>query len=264
MNLIDQHRKQATETDAYSPTIVDLHPDRPTARGLWPPTSPNNPVARLPADPTFEEITAAKGVVELHGEPHTIANGAIYVSGNIERRTQHETGLFGGCQYVDGQWQKGPGNPGWLIMDERYMAINVRNKGLVVFSSCSRATFCTSRLMFLADESITRFWNRECMHVCPIRFQSRRGPPVRCHWRLSSRRSWNGRAHPSNCQLFCQRTREESYLSIAFALYWLQCQSSPSKRTWRSCCASWCWLQNGIQGGMNQLTMFIAMALKPM
>ena len=119
-------------------TVVDLHPDRPAARGIWPPMSPEKPMIQLPADPTFTEIEAARGAVDLHAEPHAVANGTMYISGTIQRQTEHESGLFGACQYVNGVWQKGPKNPGWLIMDERYLAIDVKGKGLVVFSSCSR------------------------------------------------------------------------------------------------------------------------------
>lgn len=123
-----------------TPTIVDLHPDRPEARSIWPPHLPA-PLTRLPDDPTFEEITAAGGKVSKHNEAHTIAGNTAYISGQIKRQTPFETGLIGGSQWVDGMWRSGPGNPGWLVMDERYLMIDVKDKGLLVFSSCSRTFF---------------------------------------------------------------------------------------------------------------------------
>ena len=135
--------------------IVDLHPDRPIARGIKPPPF-DKIIARLPEDPTFEQITAAGGQVEKHGEAHTVNDGAIYISGEIPRVTEHEKGLIGGCQYVelaDGkfEWQDKPGEVRphnqadalhltfpQLILDERYLAIDVKGKGLVIASSCSR------------------------------------------------------------------------------------------------------------------------------
>lgn len=122
-------------------TSVDLHPDRPEARGIWPPNLPS-PIARLPDDPTFEEIEQAGGIVDRHAEAHTIANGTALVSGAIDRQTPFEFGLIGGCQWVDGSWQSGPSNPGWLVSDERYLLIDVKGKGLVVISSCSRKSAC--------------------------------------------------------------------------------------------------------------------------
>ena len=62
----------------------------------------------------------------------------MYVSGKIDRVTDFETGLIGGCQWMDGKWENAEDNPGRLIMDERYLAIDVRDRGLIVFSSCSR------------------------------------------------------------------------------------------------------------------------------
>lgn len=124
-------------TGNQSTIIVDVHPDRPEARGIWPPGG-QAPTGRLPADPTFDELKRAGAEVETHAEPHLVGNGTMFVSGQIARRTKFETGIVGGCQWVDGRWVKGIGNPGSLIMDERYLAVDVKDKGLVVFSSCSR------------------------------------------------------------------------------------------------------------------------------
>ncbi|KAF8332644.1 beta-lactamase-like protein [Cantharellus anzutake] len=118
-----------------NPLPVDLHPKRPIARGIAPAPS-FKPIARLPADPTLEEIKEAGGEPVLNAEGHAICDGQVWVSGEIQRVTDFETGLVGGIEWVDGSWQR---EPGQLVMDERYAVVDVRGKGLVIFSSCSHA-----------------------------------------------------------------------------------------------------------------------------
>jgi 7,8-dihydropterin-6-yl-methyl-4-(beta-D-ribofuranosyl)aminobenzene 5'-phosphate synthase len=59
-----------------------------------------------------------------------------FISGEIPRVTPYEKGLVGQvCRLTDdGGWTPDP-----LVLDERFLAILVRNKGLVVFSACSHA-----------------------------------------------------------------------------------------------------------------------------
>ena len=90
------------------PIPVDVHSDRHNGRGIAPPPT-YKVIARLPDDPKFDEITAAGGIVEPHREGHTVSNGAVYVSGEIPRLTEWETGLIGGVQWVDGKWVREPG-----------------------------------------------------------------------------------------------------------------------------------------------------------
>ena len=128
------------KTGTSKPIVVDVHPDRPVARGIWPPNKPERPLCRLPEDPTFAALGAAGAIVEKHATEHLVAGETIYVSGEIPRTTVFETGLIGACQLVDGKWDRSPGNPGWPIKDERFLAIDVQGLDLVIFSSCSRAS----------------------------------------------------------------------------------------------------------------------------
>jgi 7,8-dihydropterin-6-yl-methyl-4-(beta-D-ribofuranosyl)aminobenzene 5'-phosphate synthase len=58
-----------------------------------------------------------------------------YVSGEIPRVTPFETGLPGQHRRApDGSWE-----PDELIMDERFVAVNLAGKGLVVLTACSHA-----------------------------------------------------------------------------------------------------------------------------
>lgn len=100
---------------------IDLHPSRPTRRGIARPSNPE-PFCNLPADPTFEEIKAAGGKVDLHDEPHEIVVGSksgngdqgktgIGVSGEIKRVVDYEKGVVGGVR-----WEKdeSTGEEGWF------------------------------------------------------------------------------------------------------------------------------------------------------
>lgn len=129
---------------------IDLHPDRPIARGI----APRGPViARLPPDPTFTEIQERGGTVELHAEEHVVAGGTVYVSGEIPRITSFETGLLGAVRWF-GDEVKGEGawKPEEDLMDERYAAIDVAGKGLVIFSACSHAG-----IVNVTKDAVSRF-----------------------------------------------------------------------------------------------------------
>ena len=93
-----KHRSPSAPTSC----TIDLHPDRPIARGIAPPQV-GRVICRLPADPTFEEIRAAQGIVELHDEGHAVAGGTVWVSGEIPRVTPFEAGLAGGVRWFEGR-----------------------------------------------------------------------------------------------------------------------------------------------------------------
>jgi 7,8-dihydropterin-6-yl-methyl-4-(beta-D-ribofuranosyl)aminobenzene 5'-phosphate synthase len=101
------------ESDAS--TIVDVHPNRPVARGIAPPPS-GKVICQLPRDPTFEEIRAHGGTVEAHEEGHAVADGTVWVSGKIPRVTPFEAGLIGGMRFtpndsgdgISGGWSEEP------------------------------------------------------------------------------------------------------------------------------------------------------------
>jgi glyoxylase-like metal-dependent hydrolase (beta-lactamase superfamily II) len=75
---------------------VDLHPDRPIARGraclalrsyirltkllagIAPPPTYTTVIGRLPEDPTFEEVESRKGMVEKNSEGHLVAGGTVF------------------------------------------------------------------------------------------------------------------------------------------------------------------------------------------
>lgn len=96
-----------------SKCTVDVHPDRPIARGIAPGPGYDNVICALPPDPTFEAIEEVYGHVEMHAEGHGVAGDTVWVSGEIPRVTEYETGILGGMRWVEddipgrkGQWIK--------------------------------------------------------------------------------------------------------------------------------------------------------------
>lgn len=130
---------QENKKTEASPLVADLHPDRHEGRGVGktdPKTGIVAPVMRLGDDPTFAELEEAGATIEKHAEEHWIGNESMYVSGAIPRLTSYETGIPNAFRWnVDSkQWKREE-----HIMDERCLIINVRERGLVIFSSCSHA-----------------------------------------------------------------------------------------------------------------------------
>lgn len=121
--------------DAAKPpgVVVDLHPDRPDYRGM---TTPTGGVVSLEADPTFEAIEEAGGVVQKNDGVHAVLDGFFLVSGEIPRETPYELGIKGGMRFsrATGAWE-----PDEAIRDERMVMCNLKGKGLVVFTGCSHA-----------------------------------------------------------------------------------------------------------------------------
>jgi 7,8-dihydropterin-6-yl-methyl-4-(beta-D-ribofuranosyl)aminobenzene 5'-phosphate synthase len=86
--------------------------------------------------PSPEALTAAGADVVNASEERLLLDDCYYLSGEIPRVTSFENGR------PDHFSRKGPDKP-WepdpLLMDERYLAVSVRDKGLIVFSACSHA-----------------------------------------------------------------------------------------------------------------------------
>jgi hypothetical protein len=100
---------------------VDLHPSRPTYRGIQGPFGP----VSLEADPTFEEIEAAGGQVIKNDQPHTILEDHFLVSGEIPRVTPYEVGLARAIRFFpeSGKWESDE-----QIADERFLMCNVKGR----------------------------------------------------------------------------------------------------------------------------------------
>jgi 7,8-dihydropterin-6-yl-methyl-4-(beta-D-ribofuranosyl)aminobenzene 5'-phosphate synthase len=114
-----------------APPVVDVHPDRPDQRGGL---MADGSLVLLAPEPTLSALRDAGGQVDAQRHPHLIGGGSFYASGAIERRTPYETGLAAHYSIRDGKVEHDP-----LIMDERFVACEIRGRGVVVLSACSHA-----------------------------------------------------------------------------------------------------------------------------
>jgi 7,8-dihydropterin-6-yl-methyl-4-(beta-D-ribofuranosyl)aminobenzene 5'-phosphate synthase len=95
---------------------------------------PNGDVLPMEDVPSVAELTAHGARVVNTREPQSFLDNMFYVSGEIPRLTPYETGQpFHMAKTTDG-WEPDP----WIV-DERWAAVNVAGKGLVVFTGCSHA-----------------------------------------------------------------------------------------------------------------------------
>jgi 7,8-dihydropterin-6-yl-methyl-4-(beta-D-ribofuranosyl)aminobenzene 5'-phosphate synthase len=95
----------------------------------------------LPEEPSLDALASAGARVEQHGDDHLLADGLFLGSGAIERTTAYEAGLVGHHSFRFGAGAAGEdlvvADP--LIMDERFIAAEVRGRGVTVLSACSHA-----------------------------------------------------------------------------------------------------------------------------
>lgn len=86
--------------------------------------------------PSVDDLTALGAQVICTTQPQYFLDDMYFVSGEIPRVTPFERGLPGQVRKTaDGKsWE-----PDELIMDERWLAVHVEGKGLVVLSACSHA-----------------------------------------------------------------------------------------------------------------------------
>ena len=107
------------------------HPGMFVTRGV---RQPNGTVRRMDDVPSIADLTDFGAQVVVTTEPQQFLDGLFYVSGEIPRLTSFERGYPGQVRRTADGWE-----PDELLMDERWLAVNVANKGLIVFSACSHA-----------------------------------------------------------------------------------------------------------------------------
>lgn len=109
------------------------HPDMFRTRAM---KRPDGQMLIMEDVPGVEALSLHGADVVNTAEAQALFGGMAYVSGEIARVTPFERGL-------PGQHRRMADGQGWeldeLIMDERFVALNVKGKGLVVFTACSHA-----------------------------------------------------------------------------------------------------------------------------
>lgn len=110
-----------------------LHPGMFRQRALPLPGGSLLPITEIPSP---DELSAHGADPVITDQPADVLENMFHVSGDIPRVTSYEKGFPGHVRRTEdgSDWEPDP-----LIMDERYLAVNVADKGLVVFSACSHA-----------------------------------------------------------------------------------------------------------------------------
>lgn len=97
--------------------------------------SPDGSVLPLADVPSPEALEMAGAAVVNSYEPRLVLDDTVFLSGEIPRVTSYDKGLPNQIRMDDhGNWVPDP-----LQLDERYIAVNVKDLGLVVFSACSHS-----------------------------------------------------------------------------------------------------------------------------
>jgi 7,8-dihydropterin-6-yl-methyl-4-(beta-D-ribofuranosyl)aminobenzene 5'-phosphate synthase len=111
---------------------IYLHPGMFVERGQRQPDGGVLPMGLLPS---AEDLATAGARPVITPEPQLLLDEMFWLSGEIPRVTSYETGLQNHVRRnPSGDWEADP-----LILDERFLAVAVKNKGLVVFTACSHA-----------------------------------------------------------------------------------------------------------------------------
>lgn len=110
-----------------------LHPGMFLERGMRQPDGGVLPMDYIPQPAAWAAMGAEPVVTDA---PSTALDGLFYVSGEIPRVTPYERGLPGQvCRdSAEGEWRSDE-----LLMDERFLAVRLKGKGIIVFSACSHA-----------------------------------------------------------------------------------------------------------------------------
>ena len=112
---------------------VYVHPEMFRQRALTLTSGTVLPIKAIPNPPELAELGAE---IVSSTAPQLLLDDFFWISGEIPRITSYEKGFPGHLRRSeDGSgWEPDP-----LIMDERYLAIRIRDKGIVVFTACSHA-----------------------------------------------------------------------------------------------------------------------------
>jgi 7,8-dihydropterin-6-yl-methyl-4-(beta-D-ribofuranosyl)aminobenzene 5'-phosphate synthase len=114
------------------PVLMHVNPGMFESRGVRLPSGKVLPMGDVPSPAA---LGRAGGEVVNDAAARTIVDDRAFVSGEIPRVTAYEKGFPPQVKRGrDGEWEPDP-----LVMDERFLAVHVRDRGIVVFSSCSHA-----------------------------------------------------------------------------------------------------------------------------
>jgi len=115
------------------PVPTYMHPGMYRSRAMKAADGSMRPFADVPSQAELEQAGA---LVVNAVEPQLLLDDLFFVSGEIPRVTAFETGMQGQHRRtLDGHdWEPDP-----LVIDERFIAVSVKGKGVVVLTACSHA-----------------------------------------------------------------------------------------------------------------------------
>jgi 7,8-dihydropterin-6-yl-methyl-4-(beta-D-ribofuranosyl)aminobenzene 5'-phosphate synthase len=116
-----------------APVPLYLHPGMFELRGVRRPDGSVMPMAPVPLPQEWARLGAAPIVTTVE---QLCLDNTFFISGEIPRITAYEVGFPGHVRQPSGSetWHADP-----LLVDERFLACHVRDKGLILFSACSHA-----------------------------------------------------------------------------------------------------------------------------
>jgi 7,8-dihydropterin-6-yl-methyl-4-(beta-D-ribofuranosyl)aminobenzene 5'-phosphate synthase len=109
---------------------VMIHPEFWSRRRI---SFPGLDPAELPATSRSALEEMGFTIVEER-QPSFLLDGAVLITGEVDRTTTFETGFRGHEALRDGSWQADP-----LILDDQALVVRVRDRGLVVLTGCGHA-----------------------------------------------------------------------------------------------------------------------------
>jgi 7,8-dihydropterin-6-yl-methyl-4-(beta-D-ribofuranosyl)aminobenzene 5'-phosphate synthase len=117
----------------HRPVPVYVHPGMFRQRAM---TLASGAILPIKTIPLPEDLGALGADVRSSDKPQFVLDDFFWISGEIPRVTAYEKGFPGHLRRsADGSaWEPDP-----LIIDERFVTVHVRDKGLFVFTACSHA-----------------------------------------------------------------------------------------------------------------------------
>ena len=109
---------------------VVIHPEFWSRRRI---TFPGLDPAELPSTSRPALEGAGFEIVEER-RPSFLLDSSVLITGEVDRRTEFETGFRGHEAFRDGGWEPDP-----LILDDQALVLRLREGGLVVLSGCGHA-----------------------------------------------------------------------------------------------------------------------------
>ncbi len=109
---------------------VMIHPEFWSRRRI---SFPGIEPAELPSTSRAALQEMGFAIVEER-QPSFLLDGAVLITGEVDRTTAFETGFHGHQALRDGSWQPDP-----LILDDQALVVRLRDRGLVILSGCGHA-----------------------------------------------------------------------------------------------------------------------------